>query len=113
MIGRSLTACRAPAALRIVVAGAAAGGALRLRCGVLQRPATPLRTFHFMAGYKPQANLPFVGVYIAQAEGLLRGAGPERRDHPRHGPGRAPETAAPGLGRRDHGRGRLGAGAAL
>jgi ABC-type nitrate/sulfonate/bicarbonate transport system substrate-binding protein len=41
-------------------------------CGVtLQRPAPPLRTFHFMAGYKPQANLPFVGAYIAQEKGYF------------------------------------------
>jgi ABC-type nitrate/sulfonate/bicarbonate transport system substrate-binding protein len=41
-------------------------------CGIsLQRPAPPLRTFHFMAGYKPQANLPFVGAYIAQKKGYF------------------------------------------
>jgi len=41
-------------------------------CGVaFQRPAAPLRTFHFMAGYKPQANLPFVGAYIAQKKGYF------------------------------------------
>jgi ABC-type nitrate/sulfonate/bicarbonate transport system substrate-binding protein len=37
-------------------------------------PATPtpaLRTLHFMAGYKPQANLPFVGVYVAQKNGYF------------------------------------------
>jgi ABC-type nitrate/sulfonate/bicarbonate transport system substrate-binding protein len=34
--------------------------------------ATPaLRTLHFMAGYKPQANLPFVAVYVAQANGYF------------------------------------------
>ncbi|MGE3271679.1 MAG: ABC transporter substrate-binding protein [Chloroflexota bacterium] len=41
-------------------------------CGIVGvRPATPLRTFHFMAGYKPQANLPFVGAYIAQQKGYF------------------------------------------
>lgn len=41
-------------------------------CGTtFSRPAAPLRTFNFMAGYKPQANLPFVGVYIAQERGYF------------------------------------------
>ncbi|MCC7366787.1 MAG: ABC transporter substrate-binding protein [Chloroflexi bacterium] len=41
-------------------------------CGIsFGRPATPMRTFHFMAGYKPQANLPFVGVYLAQEKGYF------------------------------------------
>jgi ABC-type nitrate/sulfonate/bicarbonate transport system substrate-binding protein len=45
-------------------------------CGVtLQRPAPPMRTFHFMAGYKPQANLPFVGVYMAQQKGYFAAQG--------------------------------------
>lgn len=47
-------------------------GVLSAACGVsLQRPAPPARTFHFMAGYKPQANLPFVGVYVAQQKGYF------------------------------------------
>jgi ABC-type nitrate/sulfonate/bicarbonate transport system substrate-binding protein len=29
------------------------------------------RMVHFMAGYKPQANLPFVAVYVAQANGYF------------------------------------------
>lgn len=34
--------------------------------------ATPApRVLHFMAGYKPQANLPFVAVYVAQANGYF------------------------------------------
>lgn len=33
-------------------------------------PATP-RALHFMAGYKPQANLPVVGAYLAQANGYF------------------------------------------
>jgi ABC-type nitrate/sulfonate/bicarbonate transport system substrate-binding protein len=31
----------------------------------------PLRAVRFMAGYKPQANLPFVAVYVAQANGYF------------------------------------------
>src|SRR3982074_2836202 len=33
-------------------------------------PPAP-RIAHFMAGYKPQANLPFVAVYVAQANGYF------------------------------------------
>ncbi|MGB9673921.1 MAG: ABC transporter substrate-binding protein [Anaerolineales bacterium] len=35
--------------------------------------ATPMPTFTmtFMAGYKPQANLPFVGVYLAKEKGFF------------------------------------------
>ena len=40
--------------------------------GALVEPTTaPLRTVRFMAGYKPQANLPFVAVYVAQANGYF------------------------------------------
>ncbi len=42
-------------------------------------PATPtsipLRHMVFMAGYKPQANLPFVGVYIAKEKGYFLAEG--------------------------------------
>lgn len=34
-----------------------------------------LRQLHFMAGYKPQANLPFVAVYVAQANGYFTDQG--------------------------------------
>ena len=35
-------------------------------------PPTPTtRVVHFMAGYKPQANLPFVAAYLAQANGYF------------------------------------------
>jgi ABC-type nitrate/sulfonate/bicarbonate transport system substrate-binding protein len=39
----------------------------------LTPPTTPPapRTVRFMAGYKPQANLPFVAVYVAQANGYF------------------------------------------
>src|SRR3981081_194496 len=38
-----------------------------------QQPASAPapRVLHFMAGYKPQANLPFVAVYVAQANGYF------------------------------------------
>lgn len=35
------------------------------------RPAEPARTIRFMAGYKAQANLPFVGAYVAEARGYF------------------------------------------
>jgi ABC-type nitrate/sulfonate/bicarbonate transport system substrate-binding protein len=34
-----------------------------------------LRTVRFMAGYKPQANLPFVAAYVAQANGYFKEQG--------------------------------------
>src|SRR5215216_6657095 len=34
-------------------------------------PTAAPRVVHFMAGYKPQANLPFVAVYVAQANGYF------------------------------------------
>ncbi|HET6317585.1 MAG TPA: ABC transporter substrate-binding protein [Chloroflexota bacterium] len=37
----------------------------------VQPTQPPLRTVRFMAGYKPQANLPFVAVYVAQANGYF------------------------------------------
>lgn len=42
-------------------------------CQVLA-PASQLQ-LTFMAGYKPQANLPFVGVYVAQERGLFQKEG--------------------------------------
>jgi ABC-type nitrate/sulfonate/bicarbonate transport system substrate-binding protein len=49
---------------------------LTAACSVaFERPAPPTRTFHFMAGYKPQANLPFVGAYIAQEKGYFAAQG--------------------------------------
>jgi ABC-type nitrate/sulfonate/bicarbonate transport system substrate-binding protein len=45
-------------------------------CGItIERPPPPPRTFHFMAGYKPQANLPFVGAYVAQQKGYFAAQG--------------------------------------
>jgi ABC-type nitrate/sulfonate/bicarbonate transport system substrate-binding protein len=40
-------------------------------------PTPAARSMHFMAGYKPQANLPFVGVYLAQAWGYFAAQGLE------------------------------------
>jgi ABC-type nitrate/sulfonate/bicarbonate transport system substrate-binding protein len=39
--------------------------------------ATPaaVKKVTFMAGFKPQANLPFVGVYVAQEKGFFKGQG--------------------------------------
>ena len=52
-----------------------------------------LREITFMAGFRPQATLPFTAVYVAAAQGLLRGRGPRRHD-PALDAGRAPATAA-------------------
>lgn len=41
-------------------------------CTPATQPASdPTNQLIFMAGYKPQANLPFVGVYVAQAKGFF------------------------------------------
>ncbi|NMC80376.1 MAG: ABC transporter substrate-binding protein [Chloroflexi bacterium] len=43
-------------------------------CAAPAAPATPTPAplaMTFMAGYKPQANLPFVGVYVAQEKGFF------------------------------------------
>src|SRR3954471_21784134 len=45
--------------------------ALRALSAIVLPARAQMRTFHFMAGYKPQANLPFVGVYVAQAKGYF------------------------------------------
>lgn len=39
------------------------------------QPAQQPKVVHFMAGYKPQANLPFVGVYVAQTNGYFKDEG--------------------------------------
>jgi ABC-type nitrate/sulfonate/bicarbonate transport system substrate-binding protein len=65
----SLTSRRRPALRMWTLAGMLA---VVLAIGALAVPAKAQpRTFHFMAGYKPQANLPFVGVYVAQAKGYF------------------------------------------
>ncbi len=35
------------------------------------RPPAEIKSLVFMAGYRPQANLPFVGVYVAQEKGYF------------------------------------------
>ncbi|MCC6174513.1 MAG: ABC transporter substrate-binding protein [Chloroflexi bacterium] len=50
---------------------------LAAACSAIRPPAQQTRTLHFMAGYKPQANLPFVGVYMAQAKGYFADEGLE------------------------------------
>ncbi|MCS7251125.1 MAG: ABC transporter substrate-binding protein [Thermoflexus sp.] len=47
-------------------------------CATPLAPATPtisLKRMVFMAGYKPQANLPFVGVYVAKEKGYFLSEG--------------------------------------
>jgi ABC-type nitrate/sulfonate/bicarbonate transport system substrate-binding protein len=47
-------------------------------CATPASPATPtpaLRSMVFMAGYKPQANLPFVGAYVAKEKGFFAAEG--------------------------------------
>lgn len=39
--------------------------------GAQQSQPVEAKTLVFMAGYKPQANLPFVGVYVAQEKGFF------------------------------------------
>lgn len=39
------------------------------------KPAPETASMTFMAGYKPQANLPFVGVYVAQEKGFFQEEG--------------------------------------
>jgi len=61
--------------------------ALALVTGCAPVPATPkpLQEMTFMAGYKPQANLPFVGVYVAQEKGFFADEG--LLVHIEHSPG--------------------------
>ncbi len=45
---------------------------LLVGCQSLAAPTNqPEKSLTFMAGYKPQANLPFVGVYVAQEKGFF------------------------------------------
>lgn len=50
---------------------------LLLSCSVTnqQSESNNLEEMTFMAGYKPQANLPFVGVYVAQEKGFFQDEG--------------------------------------
>lgn len=50
--------------------------AMSLLAGCVAKPVETGQTVvRFMAGYKPQANLPFVGVYVAKAKGFYAEAG--------------------------------------
>ena len=53
----------------VIVTGMAVGG-----CRA-EEPAEELKALTFMAGFKPQANLPFVGVYVAQEKGYFTAEG--------------------------------------
>ncbi len=50
------------------------------------RPPVEMKSLVFMAGYRPQANLPFVGVYVAQEKGYFAEEG--LRVEIRHSAGR-------------------------
>ncbi len=66
----SATATGTPAAATAPAASATASAA------AASPTATPApREITFMAGYTPQANLPFVAVYVAQAEGFFADEG--------------------------------------
>jgi ABC-type nitrate/sulfonate/bicarbonate transport system substrate-binding protein len=54
----------------ILVGVAIALGALLAACSAAPTEP-PVVAMTFMAGYKPQANLPFVGVYVAQEKGFF------------------------------------------
>jgi ABC-type nitrate/sulfonate/bicarbonate transport system substrate-binding protein len=69
---RSFPGARLSARRSLTLLAALAMACMLAACGVaFDRPPAPLRPFHFMAGYKPQANLPFVGAYIAQKKGYF------------------------------------------
>lgn len=70
---------RALAVLVIVLAACAPSGvAPRATATATASPSpTPIEAVTFIAGFKPQANLPFVGVYVAQERGYFRAQGLE------------------------------------
>jgi ABC-type nitrate/sulfonate/bicarbonate transport system substrate-binding protein len=57
------------ACLTLVVAACGDGSDDKASAGATSRPLTKVT---FMAGFKPQANLPFVGAYVAQEKGFFR-----------------------------------------
>jgi ABC-type nitrate/sulfonate/bicarbonate transport system substrate-binding protein len=78
--------------LSLVAALLAAAALLLVACGEEEKAATPavttpeatsgaeatpaaVKKVTFMAGYKPQADLPFVGVYVAQEKGFFKEQG--------------------------------------
>lgn len=71
-----MTACASTSVLRAPMTPAApSAGATPVATEPAAAAATPtatsLKPVTFMAGYKPQANLPFVGAYVAQAKGFF------------------------------------------
>jgi ABC-type nitrate/sulfonate/bicarbonate transport system substrate-binding protein len=63
------------AALLLVVAAVVSGCVAPTGAPAPQppaQPAKPPKRAVFMAGYKPQANLPFVGVYVAREKGFFK-----------------------------------------
>jgi ABC-type nitrate/sulfonate/bicarbonate transport system substrate-binding protein len=59
--------------LLVTLALSACGGGTK--AGTTTPSPTPLTKITFMAGFKPQANLPFVGAYVAQDKGFFAAAG--------------------------------------
>ena len=57
-----------------VLLGACGGGGTN-QATTAQPTERPLKKMTFMAGFKPQANLPFVGAYVAQEKGFFRDQG--------------------------------------
>ncbi|MFQ5578165.1 MAG: ABC transporter substrate-binding protein [Anaerolineae bacterium] len=65
-----------PNPIRLPLAALVAALLLVGACRPTPQPATPSpEEIVFMAGYKPQANLPFVGVYVAQEKGFFAAEG--------------------------------------
>jgi ABC-type nitrate/sulfonate/bicarbonate transport system substrate-binding protein len=65
----------APIFLALVLLAAACGGGDDTTAPVDTTPGASVltpRKLTFMAGFKPQANLPFVGAYVAQEKGFFR-----------------------------------------
>ncbi|MDP8922643.1 MAG: ABC transporter substrate-binding protein [Chloroflexota bacterium] len=59
-------------ASRAVLLGLIAlAAAVVMACGGGRAAPVAPRALHFMAGYKPQANLPFVGAYVARQKGYF------------------------------------------
>lgn len=72
LTGTRLFVCAALLSLVSVVAVACGDGD---ETGSAPSDEKPAEKVTFMAGFKPQANLPFVGVYVAQEKGFFREQG--------------------------------------
>jgi ABC-type nitrate/sulfonate/bicarbonate transport system substrate-binding protein len=62
-------------AVIFVLAALVACGGDDTKAGTATPSPTPLTKVTFMAGFKPQANLPFVGAYVANDKGFFAAAG--------------------------------------